>query len=249
MFRAISFIRLQGELDSLACTRSGDFTGNYHWSAVKAKIVMKKKTFKWRRKVRGKTQSNPLASGGNVAAFSVPCLAEARIGSNSTSNDEIDLRGTATVLGGGVPWDPTNTFDSGSVPVTFDADLSTGKATWTVGAMTPISTTFPTATSIRHVDVIAGVQNYASVAWSGLQVTFSYAGGADSGTLSYNPAVDDTDLDTASPPDEQAIAIFPATDQAYTAVTLTGNIRMKYDPSVIGTPDINDLYAQIALFS
>ncbi len=189
--------------------------------------------------------------------ISTPAVeADALYGDNGPENGpdpEYALVTSSETDTGRTTWNPEfnedGSWDSGQVPVamTLSPDgHGNDILTWTVNGETALIQTIPQLTTLSGVEIVAGTQLNASVAWSDLNVSFSDGTTTDaySGSTASNPAVDTTTSSTATA--EQELFVVPTTS-SNTTLTISGNVDLAYPAGTYPGP--NDLFASIYVYS
>jgi hypothetical protein len=186
----------------------------------------------------------------SAAPTGFSAYAELRAGSNGDPyGAPEEVLGTVNNANAGrFTWDGTDDnggFDAENVPVSVDINLKTGADTLLLGSV-PIPLTFPgpSGQTINYIEMTAGTDLNAQVAWSNVQVAF-YKQGVLQETASVpgGPAVDTTTSD--DPTEEQLATIQPAASDDDEAI-ITGSLNMVCPDFTYPNPE--DMFAQVFVF-
>ena len=132
-----------------------------------------------------------------------------------------------------------------NVAVKLDANLATGQDTWSIAGGTddPVTLAGPSGETVDYVELVAGTQVGARVAWSNVQVQFLQGGQVqETVAVGNGPTVDTRSTGGTA---EQVETIQPAGSSDDEAI-VTGNIKMLCPDGTYPGPD--DMFAQAFVF-
>lgn len=177
--------------------------------------------------------------------------AEMRAGSNGDTNGDPEqiLSTSSTGNAGRFVWDSTDSdggFNAISIPVLVDINLRTGADTLSMGdGSAPVTLSGPSGKTVNFLELVAGTQVNAKVAWSNVQVSF-YKNGTlqETASVSGGPSIDTTSSD--APTGEQIATVQPA-DTDDDEIIVTGSITMVCPDFTYPNPQ--DIFAQAFVFA
>jgi len=192
---------------------------------------------------------NPVDTIGPTSGFAL--YADMRAGSNGDPwGEPEEVLGTNdTANTGRFIWDSTDDnggFDAENIPFSEDLNLNTGTSTLLLGdSAVPVTYSGPSGETIDYLEMAAGTQVNAQVAFSNVQIGF-YKNGALQETASVpgGPAIDTTSSDC--PTGEQIASIKPAGTTDDEAI-VTGDITMVCPDGTYPNPE--DMFAQTFVFA